>query len=121
MRPLQQSKSCLEAHASHWPDELKGFNGFISAQPIVEPVAFVLLAVIQHCLPPHLHRAACSAHKSKRPWRLWAPGSLGRPDGVRGWGLGALHPALVIQRRARPCGSLPGKAAQRPRAAAMHR
>jgi hypothetical protein len=29
MRPLQQSKSCLEAHASHWPDELKGFNGFI--------------------------------------------------------------------------------------------
>jgi len=47
---------------------------------------------------------------------------VSRPDGVRGWGLGlgALHPALVIQRRARPCGSLPGKA-QRPRAAAMHR
>src|SRR5262249_38823544 len=34
---------------------------------------------------------------------------VSRPDEVRGWGLGALHPALVIQRRARPCGSLPGK------------
>jgi hypothetical protein len=45
---------------------------------------------------------------------------VSRPDGVRGWGLRALHPALGIQRRARPCGSLPGKA-QRPRAAAMHR
>ena len=45
---------------------------------------------------------------------------VSRPDGVRGWGWGALHPALAIQRWARPCGFLPGKA-QRPRAAAMHR
>ena len=63
------------------------FNDRDSLQPVSREI------VIRSCAVAMTPASACSVHK-RRPW-LTQEARVSRPDGVRGWGLGARHPALV--------------------------
>ena len=63
------------------------FNDRDSLQPVSRKI------VIRSCAVAMTPASACSVHK-RRPW-LTQEARVSRPDGVRGWGLGARHPALV--------------------------
>jgi len=63
------------------------FNDRDSLQPVSREI------VIRSCAVAMTPASACSVHK-RRPW-LPQEARVSRPDGVRGWGLGARHPALV--------------------------